>query len=87
MEPVYREIVNQLGAELIFHTGRINDGKNPLRNVVYQTDVVVFITSINSHNALREVKTTCKKNGKRFVVLKETGAISLEKTLRHLTFN
>jgi hypothetical protein len=82
MQPVYREVVQQLGAEPLFHDGQVGNGSYKLKNVVCGADIVVFITSVNSHSALSIVKAVCRKKGKRFIALKETGSESLEQTLR-----
>lgn len=82
MQPVYREVVRQLGAEALFHDGQVGNGSYKLKNVVCGADIVVFITSINSHSALSIVKAVCKKRGKKFIALKETGSESLEQILR-----
>lgn len=82
MEPAYRLVVQELGAELLFHAGHMRNGGCQLKRVVFGADVVVFITSVNSHSALNVVKSVCKKNGKRFVPLRQTGTESLERALR-----
>jgi HAMP domain-containing protein len=82
MQPEYREVVRQLGAEMLFHNGEVKNGSYKLKSVVCGADIVVFITSVNSHGALNVVKAVCRKNGKKFIALKETGTESLAKTLR-----
>jgi HAMP domain-containing protein len=81
MQPEYREVVRQLGAEMLFHNGEVKTA-NKLKSVVCGADIIVFITSVNSHGALNVVKAVCRKNGKKFIALKETGSESLAKTLR-----
>ncbi len=82
MLPAYRKVVGNLGAELLFHDGEVKNGSFKLRGVVCGADIVVFITSVNSHGALKVVKAACKKNGKRFIALRETGAESLGRMLK-----
>jgi len=82
MLPAYRKIVLQLGAEFLFHDGRVKNGRYRLKNVVCGADIVVFITSVNSHGALDVVKAVCKKNGKKFIAPKETGPETLGRLLR-----
>jgi hypothetical protein len=82
MLPAYREIVSQLGAEFLFHDGKVKNGRYRLKNIVCGADIVVFITTVNSHGALDIVKTVCKKNGKKFIAPKETGPESLSRLLR-----
>jgi hypothetical protein len=83
MQPEYREIVRQLGAEPLFHDGEVRNGSYKLKSLVCGADIVVFITSVNSHGALSVVRAVCKKTGKKFMALKETGSESLEKILRN----
>jgi hypothetical protein len=82
MLPVYRKIVSELGAEFVFHDGRVRNGRYRLRSVVCGADIVVFITSVNSHGALDVVKAACEKNGKKFIASKETGPETLGRLLR-----
>lgn len=82
MQPAYRKVVQQLGAEFLFHDGEVKNGSYRLKGMVCGADIVVFITSVNSHGALNAVKAVCRKNGKKFIALRETGAESLGKTLK-----
>lgn len=81
LRPQYRAVVEALGAEFVFHNGHCKAGGHPLKNVVCGSDLVVFITSINSHNALKVVKSTCRKEGKQFCVMRETSPNGLERRL------
>ncbi len=83
MLPDYRQVVKQLGAELLYHDGHIKNGSYKLKSVVCGADIVVFITSVNSHGALSVLKAVCKKKGKKFIALRETGCESLDRTLRN----
>lgn len=83
MLPEYREVVRQLGAELIYHDGHMKSGSYKLKNVVCGADIVVFITSVNSHGALTVLKAVCRKKRKRFIALRETGCESLDRVLRN----
>ena len=70
----YRQVFESGGAELWFHTGQCaGSGAGNLRSLLGHVDVVVFITTINSHNALRVVKAVCRKSGKTLVAVRETG--------------
>ncbi len=82
MVPEYREVVRQLGAELLFHDGEVRNGSHRLKSLVCGADIIVFITSYNSHGALSVVRGVCKKKGKKLIALRETGAESLTRTLR-----
>lgn len=74
LETRYRKAFSSLGAELYFHPGHCAGcGSNRLRSAANSADIVIFITTVNSHNALQVVKGLCKKSGKRFIVVRETG--------------
>lgn len=82
MLSAYRKTVHNLGAEFLFHDGEVRNGSIQLKGVVGGADIVVFITTVNSHGALNVVKAACRKKGNRFIALRETGAESLAKMLK-----
>lgn len=82
LEPNYRDTVSRLGGECEFHTGKLRNGNRRLKQRVANADLVVFITSINSHAALNAVKKECKRCSKPFCALRQTGCGSLEETLK-----
>lgn len=82
LEPSYRETVGRLGGECVCHTGKLKNGNRRLKQTVASADLVVFITSINSHAALGAVKQECKRCSKPFCALRQTGCGSLEETLK-----
>ncbi len=82
LEPNYRETVSRLGGECTFHTGKLRSGNRRLKQCVAKADLVVFITSINSHAALNAVKQECKRCSKPFCALRQTDCGSLEETLK-----
>jgi hypothetical protein len=81
LEPEYRKTIHDLGADFIFHNGNCANGQHVLKNVVCKANIILFITSINSHGALKVVKATCKKTGKQFNVVRHPSAGSIYKTL------
>ena len=81
LEPHYRRVVEDLGARFCFHNGDCHGGCQVLKNVVCQSDIVMFITRVNSHSAMHVVKGLCKKSGKRFTVLRETSPRALARAL------
>ena len=84
LEPEYRRTIHDLGADFLFHNGDCSNGRHVLKNVVCKADIILFITSINSHGALKIVKATCKKTGKQFRVVRHPGAVSIYKTLSEI---
>ena len=69
LENQYRSVFESLGTvRFYFHTGCCNgSGANRLRASAQDADIVVFITRINSHNALSVIKGICRKSGKSFL--------------------
>ncbi len=82
MEGTYRQVVENLGGSFEFHCGRVKAGCRKVQGIVNRSDYVVFMTTINSHAALKVTKTFCKKGCKKFITLKQRGVDSLERTLR-----
>lgn len=83
MLPEYRDVVSQFGAEFLFHDGKVRNGSDKLKNVINWADIIIFITSMNSHGALNVMRSVCRKKAKKFIVLRETGSESIARTLRN----
>ncbi len=75
LERQYRAAFASLGAEQVFfHAGHCESGSvHQLRAAAEAADVVVFITRVNSHNALNVIKGICRRSGKSFLAVRETG--------------
>ena len=83
LEQKYRSAFEDLGAaKFLFHTGNSNCGEaQKLKSLTMNSDIVVFITSVNSHNALKVVKAICKRSGKSFIAIRETGPSQISKAV------
>ena len=81
LEQPYRAVFESLGiVKFYFHTGCCNgSGANRLRASAQDADIVVFITRVNSHNAMSVVKGLCRKSGKSFLALRETNPALVSK--------
>ena len=81
LENQYRAVFESLGTIIFyFHTGCCNgSGANRLRASAQDADIVVFITRVNSHNAMNVVKGICRKSGKSFLALRETNPTLVSK--------
>ncbi len=79
--PEYRGMVRELGGECLYHDGCTGSGVDRLRRIISSADVVVCITTLNSHGAMKIAKSICKRRGKRFLVTRETGTCSLREML------
>ncbi len=84
LEPRYRQVVEDMGGNFDFHNGDCHGGSQTLKNVVCRSDIIVFVTQLNSHSALHVVKGMCQKTGKRFLALRKTGPQALAEALRQV---
>jgi hypothetical protein len=84
LEPHYRRAVEALGAEFLFHNGDCHPGSRVLKSVVCQSDIIVFITRLNSHSALQVVRGLCRKSGRRFTAIRETSPTALARALQEV---
>jgi hypothetical protein len=80
--PAYRCMVGELGGECLYHNGCLRQGAGRLKRIIGQADIVVCITSVNSHAAMQFAKTMCKRSGKRLLVTRESGIRPLREMLR-----
>lgn len=81
LKPKYCKAVEKMGGECLFHTGGIRSGVQGLRNVVTKSDLVVYITVINNHGAMKVVKKHCKRCQKPFCPLRGASVGALENLL------
>ncbi len=80
--PRYQEVVEKMGGRFFGHDGDCSgQGAKQLANMVCQAEIVVYITSINSHNALNVVRATCRRSGRSFWVLRSASPDALERFL------
>ena len=85
MRDRYQTIVEKMGAEFYHHDGVCSGGgSRKLHSTICKADIVVYITTINSHNAMHVVKATCKKSGKSFCFMKETSPEMLKNKIAEL---
>lgn len=83
LEHQYRSVFESLGAsEFFFHSGHCEGGgADRLRSATEAADVVVFITRVNSHNALNVLKGVCRKSGKSFLAVRETSPAQVSRAV------
>ena len=83
LEQEYRNSFEQLGvSRFLFHNGDCGGSEaKKLKNITINSDIVVFITRINSHNALKVVKAICKRSGKSFIAVREAGPNRIPKAV------
>jgi hypothetical protein len=73
----YREALEQQGCTFFYHDGVCKGGTGRIRHIAAAADIVVFITTVNSHNALEAVRTACRKSSKNIVITDRTGPCAL----------
>ncbi len=83
LEHQYRHAFKSLGVKkFYFHTGCCaGGGAERLRSATEVADIVVYLTRVNSHNAMSIIKGVCKKSGKSFIALRETGPDQVSKSV------
>jgi hypothetical protein len=71
-----------LGHELEFHPGHINGrGVEEIRRAVGRADLVVVLTDVNSHGAVKVARVACQKLGREMVLTKRLGTRELVRRL------
>jgi Uncharacterized protein conserved in bacteria (DUF2325) len=69
-EPQLRSAAVAAGHEVEFHTGHVNSrATDRLRGLVERADLVVIVTSVNSHGAVLMARALARRSGRptRFV--------------------
>ena len=81
LEPQYRDLIEKMGGSCLFSPGHTKNGGREFRTIVQKSDLVICITAINSHGAMKVVKKHCKLCRKPFCPLKGTSVGSLKNLL------
>jgi hypothetical protein len=78
----YEQLARAAGCEVEFHHGHMN-GRGPadLRSLVARCDVVVIITSVNSHGAVRLARQLLRKQNREPVIVQRFGICQFETML------
>lgn len=82
--PVYRELLERLGARFEHHDGGQEQGPQRLQACLAAADLVICQAGCVSHDAYWRVKEHCKRTGKRCVFVDTPSASSLQRALRDL---
>jgi hypothetical protein len=83
LEKNYCQLVEELGGKCLYHTGQMRSGARKLRQIVNKSDMVVYLTPINSHAAMNVVKKQCKRSQTPLCPLNGTSVTALESILRN----
>jgi hypothetical protein len=88
LAPRYCDVIEEMGGEFLSHNGDCSGSRaQVLAQTVCKADIVVYITSVNSHNALHITKATCKKSGSSLNILRSSSPSALKKLLREKSLN
>jgi hypothetical protein len=71
-----RDIGSELGIEVMFHDGGIEDRQGLLAGMVSRADVVLFPVDFVSHEAMSHVKRLCRNATKPYLPLRSAGISS-----------
>ena len=85
LEKGYAQLIEKMGGKCIFHPGHTASGMTRLRKMVSGSDLVVYLTPINSHGAMSVVKKQCKRCNTPFCPLNGTSVSALESHLSEMT--
>jgi hypothetical protein len=82
--PVYRKLIERVGARFLHHDGGHEDGTSQLDATLDSADLVICQTGCISHDAYWRVKDHCKRTGKRCVFVEKPSRASLQRALSAL---
>ena len=79
----YEEVARAISCEVEFHHGHMRGrGPEALDTMVERCDLIVIVTEINSHCAVRTAQKLCRKRGRRVLILRKFGIHSFEQAVR-----
>lgn len=80
--PVYRDVVERIGAQFAHHDGGLEDSAGQLDASLAAADLVICQTGCISHHAYWRVKDHCKRTGKRCIFVDNPSVSSLVRGLQ-----
>lgn len=82
--PVYRNVVERVGAQFAHHDGGLEDSAGQLDASLAAADLVICQTGCISHHAYWRVKDHCKRTGKRCIFIDNPSVSSLVRGLQEV---
>ena len=82
--PIYRELIEQTGAQFMHHDGGLEDNPCRLDHTLAAADLVICQAGCISHDAYWRVKQHCKRSNKPCVFVETPSKHALEKALAQL---
>src|SRR3954449_3046400 len=79
----YEEVAKALGCDVEFHAGHMRGrGTETLDSLIERCDLIVIVTEINSHTAVRMAQKFSRKRGRRVIIARKFGIHTFEQTVR-----
>ena len=81
IEPRLTAVAESAGHQLEFHDGHMGGGSGRLRSLVERSDMVVIVTSVNSHTAVIHARQIAQRSGRPICLLRRLGPSQLRALL------
>jgi hypothetical protein len=80
----YEQVAREHGGSVEFHDGHMEGrGSESLHSLVERCDLVVIVTRVNSHNAVRLARSLVRKLGRPALIVPRFGLSRFESALRN----
>lgn len=84
--PELERAARKAGHQVEFHTGKLQGpSSGALESLIDRSDVVVFVTGINSHAALHRTKDYMRRSGREAVFVRNAGISAFRRVLADLS--
>ena len=85
-EAQYRQLAERAGHSIEWHTGDLaGRGAGTLESMIERSDIVIVVTSVNSHGAVWRARKLAKLRSKRLVLLARCGVSKFGSLLSELS--
>lgn len=79
----YEALARARGCSVEFHDGHMEGrGSQTLRTLIERSDMVVIVTRVNSHNAVRKARHLLRRRGCKGLIVPRFGLSHFESVLR-----
>jgi hypothetical protein len=79
----YEKVARAVGCDVEFHHGHMRGrGSEALETLVDRCDLIVIVTEINSHCAVRMTQKLSRKRGRRVLIVRKFGLHTFEQAAR-----
>ena len=80
----YEQAAREHGCSVEFHGGHMQGrGSESLHSLVERCDLVVIVTRVNSHNAVRLARSLVRKHGREALIVPRFGLSRFESVMRN----